>query len=293
MRKNLILPPSGYREQLAGSGPAYDPAILDYRFAYTPAKTGWATALGGDGTSVMFIDAPQLNQTEGGTWPGIQTESTASHGLTPPSGWVVKDVEEMLQLISTAGEIGVKVSRWNGTDAGLAPGLGNFAWMFRFKSWGGIINDDLVKGSGLLWPSSDIENVSGIRLKVNDNFNSQANGLGTDSSQANFYLTPAPVNGEDIFLAYMRDIATQRYYFWYGKIVAGATRANLLQSDSVATTSVFLRATVRNDNQAQRTIKMNENTGFSEICFDSANVGSFAAANTLMGDHFEFLVSTL
>lgn len=292
MRTHRLLPPSGFRQQLANSGPAYDPAIWAYRFAYTSAKAGWNTEIGGDG-SVMFIDAPQLNIAEGGTWPGIATESTANHAANPPSGWVVNDVDERLDLISTSGEIGYKLSRWGGTsNTDLAAGTGNVLWMFRIQKWNGASGDDTVKGSGANFPTSKLESVGGIRLKVGDNFNTQADELGTDASQATFQFTPAPVNGEDIFFAYMRETGEQLYRFWYAKIVPGATRADLLQGDSITTSAVYLKAACRNDTQQQQTVKMNEGAGIGEFIYDPF-VTDYATVNPLVGDHFEHIISTL
>lgn len=293
MTLRRLLPPAGFRQQLASSGPSYSPDIWAYRFQPTSAKSGWVTALGGDGTSDMFVEAPQLNISPGGSWPGIATESTANHAANPPSGWVLNDVDERLDLISTAGEIGFKLSRWGGTtNTDLASGLNNFLWMIRIRNWQGTSGDDTVKGSGANFPTSKVESVSGIRLKVGDNFNSAADESGTDSSQATFPFTPAPVNGDDLFFAYMREAQTQSYRFWYAKVLPGATRADLIQGDSITNNAVYLKAAVRNDTQQQVTVKFNENTGIGELIYDPF-VTDYAEVNPLVGDHFEFIISTL
>ena len=273
--------------------PSYNPATAwEYHWAFDDVKSGWNTILGGDSATTMFIDSPQLAIAEGGSFPGLETGSTAGHASNPPYGWGVNDTSDFLEMLSGGGEIALKPSMWDGTsDAGYAPGTGPLAWAFRIK-YNGPAGDDLMKGSGATLPSSKIENVGGVRLKINDNFNSQADGLGTDSSQSEFYFSPAPSNGDEIFFAYARIPSDQKYYYWYAPVVPGNDRTDLQKSDSLTTNSIYLKTTPRNDTQSTKLIRLNEGAGMRSFEF-TGDFTTFSEIDTLIGDHYEYLVANV
>lgn len=274
----------------------YDPtSVWEYYWAFDAAKAGWNTELGGDGVTTMFIDSPQLSIAEGGTFPGLETGSTAGHATNPPAGWAVNDTQEALVLVGAGGEIALKPSRWYGTaDGDLSPGVGNFIWGFHLRNYNGPSGDDTVKGSGATLPSSKLENSGGIRVKVGDNWNSASDGTGTDSGDTPFYLAPGPTNGDNIFFAYMREVGTQNYHFWHGVVEPGATRADLQKLNAITANAVYLKTStgVRNDNLAPRLVRFNEGAGVAGILFQKT-IADFSTADTMIGDHFEYLVSLL
>lgn len=276
--------------------PAYDPTqSWEYSWEFDDIKAGWNTELGGDGTTTMFIDSPQLSVAEGGTYPGLESGDVSGHASNPPVGWAVNDTQDALVLLSGNGEIPLKPSRWFGTaDTDLNPGTGNFIWGFHLRYYNGTSADDTVKGSGASLPSSKLENSGGVRLKIGDNFNSASDGTGTDSGDTAFYLTPAPSNGDNLFIAYMREVGTQDYHFWHGVVQAGATRANLQKLHAIADNGVYLKTStgVRNDATTPRLVRFNEGAGVAGILFQKT-IADFATADDMVGDHFEYLVSLL
>lgn len=276
--------------------PSYDPTqVWEYYWAFDDVKAGWNTELGGDGTTTMFIDSPQLSVAEGGTYPGLESGTITGHANNPPSGWAVNDTQDALVLVGTGGEIPLKPSRWYGSsDTDLNPGTGNFLWGFHLRYYNGPSGDDTVKGSGATLPSSKLENSGGIRLKTGDNFNTASDGSGTDSGDTAFYLSPAPSNGDNIFIAYMRDVPNQDYYYWYGVVEPGATRANLQRLKAIADNGVYLKTStgVRNDATTPRLVRFNEGAGVAGILFQKT-IADFATADDMVGDHFEYLVSLL
>lgn len=285
---------AGFRASNESSSTPYDPATkFPYVWEYTDAKTGWNTELGGDGTTTMFIDSPQLAIAEGGSYPGLLSDDTTGHASNPPEGWKIDDVLKAIVLTDNGGEITLKPSRWGGSaDGDLAPNLEDFLWGFHLISNGGS-NNDTVKGNGANWPTSKFENFQGQRIKIGDNFNDQLDGLGNDTDECPFQLTPTPSSGDEIFFAYMRDVSEQDYYFWWGTVVAGATRADLIKQEGIADNAVYLKTTSpRNDDQERRDIRFNEGTGLKGMIFDNAPT-DYATADAAIGDHFEYLVSKL
>ena len=290
---------SGFYQLIVnGSTPpaTYDPTTeWDYYFnADDATKAGWSTVLGGDGTSTMFVSAPHLSGTSFGSEPALKAGNTTFHGSNPPEGYFLNSTDGTIELTLNEGELDLKQSMASTTAAnGLTPDTNDFLRAFVLV-FNGNANDDLVKGSGSSYPTSKIENSGGLRVKIGDNFNTASDGSGTDSSESPFYFSPSPSNGDLIFFAYMRDVSEKNYYWWYAKVEVGATRASLSKLDAITTNSVYLKTStgVRNDNQTIKTIKVNEGTGVKEILFKLIPE-EFTVADTLVGDHFEYLVSLL
>lgn len=267
----------------------FDPTVAPYFVRYKTAKPGYATVVGGDGKT-MFVDCPQDSVAEGPTWPGLQTESTTGHASNPAVGYVCDDTLKAWQLQAVNNEAGLKTSNWNGaTENGLAAGTGNFMFGMYFEQWGGTVGDTWFKGTGTTFPTLDIENSGGIRVNIGDTGNTLFDGTGTATNTGFVYLTPAPVTGERVLLLCMRDVAAKLYRVWYGKVVPGATRANLMVGDTAA--SNFYVQTPRNDTRQQVTLKVNEGTAIGDIVYWGGI--TLAQATQYAGDLLENRVALL
>ncbi len=234
----------------------FDPTTLRFWFEYNTAKTGYVTATGGDG-NLYLVSAPNLGVGSTGTLVGLTSSaSSGDHALATPIGWRLDDAGKGLRIQTAERSL---VTSMGAADLA---GTGPFYDVFCI-TYGGSSNNNTRQGSASL-TTVKIETVSTIhRTKWSDGFNTQADGLGTATTDAIFNFSPQPVNGNKVFLFYQRDTVGQKVDFRYGLL---SQEYSAIQNTNSQLLAVPLYMTnPRNNSQQNVSFFFNETTTLHAI----------------------------